>query len=173
MTGGLNEKTVEKYSVKNDRWCRGPDLSIERMCHASCCLNGTVYLFCGVSSVLAEIDTIEKLSGAATLTPESEWEQIVMPVSILGKQWPIVAPLNSKEILIMGGTSLDIADPANKARVTIYNLRLQTSRTVLTAQHEISSICNQSASQVPNEVVALVRFASDDPVLVKYSKFTN
>ena len=48
----IDPKTVEMYDPRKDLWKQMPDLNLGRSNHSSCCLNKSLYIFCGFDSTL-------------------------------------------------------------------------------------------------------------------------
>ena len=60
--------SVEKYDVGTDRWSLVPSLNIARENCSSCCLNDSLYVFCGFSYKRGYLNNIECLDVKAHLS---------------------------------------------------------------------------------------------------------
>ena len=95
-------RLANRLNLRTKRWETVADLNYERYHHASCALGAYVYVFCGLSGpLMLSTNTIEKLDATR---PDSRWTLIHVPETELPPRYGcIAAPLNNKEIVILGG----------------------------------------------------------------------
>lgn len=89
------------YDIAADRWTELPELNTERYNHASCCINGKVYVLFGAclltqGGVETEPKSIEVLN---LRRPGSVWEQIILPL-IPGKKHLGCVAVNDNEFVV-------------------------------------------------------------------------
>lgn len=107
---GIGLSTVSCYDIINDTWYVGyPKLNKTRFGASACVLGAKFYVFCGgIDYSLCKRNSIEKIS-ESTLFPHSaaRWELIEVRSNILSPRYAAgVAPLNEKEIVILGGDNV-------------------------------------------------------------------
>ena len=122
-TGGLEsgipvEKT-HRFELTTQTWQQLPDMNVARSHHASCSLDGNVYVFCGQDRNQEPLNSIEVLEDTASnLDLIEAWKLIRVADTILfPRSSPGVAPLN-RCIRVTAGTAEDLgifADELPKA----------------------------------------------------------
>lgn len=102
--------TVEVYDIKLGEWSRAPQLRVARMFHSGCSLENSVYLFFGHQKLSnghlePSIEILNTKTGANSLF----WELFKPPMfSFRARVRALVAPLNDREILIVGGVDKEL-----------------------------------------------------------------
>ena len=70
-------ETVDRYSIKEDKWSTAPNLNHARNGHSSCVLGDTIFTFCGYNGDSDFLSSIESLNARALIdgfiSPEPEW----------------------------------------------------------------------------------------------------
>ena len=54
--------SVEMYTIESDEWSDAPSLNEARYSHSGCCLNGQMYVFCGINEDDEPLNSIESLN---------------------------------------------------------------------------------------------------------------
>ena len=72
VTGGMHGNTYlsscEEYSILDDEWTKGPELSTARMSHSSSAFERYIYVFCGKGESDLLLSDIERLDARAWLS---------------------------------------------------------------------------------------------------------
>ena len=109
VTGGSNEvtkgiKRCDFYDLATDQWSSAPALNERRTSHASCAIQGFVYV-CGGHDGKEARNSIERLDLRSHT--KKMWETLPFIKCERGREDPMIAPLNHSEILIVGGIEKD------------------------------------------------------------------
>lgn len=199
VSGGQDPKwesflsSVHKYDIQNDSWSRAPALSKPRVGHASCTLNDMIYVFCGGVVNPDDNDdigepnpdnSIEFLNARALIngTAQVTWQlvQLAEPNSspLSARFLPVVAPLNSTEIVILGGDSsieganLLLGDMLifDIESGTIRNIPINNDSSENNSELKFQSSSNISVSTKVDEIAALVMDSHGKLHLLSYTK---
>ena len=73
-------------------------MNFGRRFHASTCLGGKVYVFSGEENP-GNIESLEVDGG-------QEWQVIAQPSDLTNRKWISAVPINSTEVVVLGGESL-------------------------------------------------------------------
>ena len=129
--GGIKEdkhqKLVSLLQLKNDTWRNTSQLNHARAYASSCYHGKDVYVFCGHQNGLP-INSIEAVSSdIVNQNTKARWRLIELEQGSISPRYHfVVSPLNSTQILIMGGTtdgSLCLSD------ILLFNTDTQTMTT--------------------------------------------
>lgn len=106
--GGLRTDSCIRFDLEAGNWEEMPPMNVARSESSSCALAGFLYVFCGI-----DIDddislSIEKLQlvPSAKIQKWYVWQlipNINIAPDLTERSFPVVCPLNDREILIMGG----------------------------------------------------------------------
>ena len=100
-----------RYDQQLDVWVAMPSMNLARQAASACCLNGDVYVFCGIGSGQVLLNSIEKW-GSTGPSRYASWNLLTPPSSVFWERYnPSVTALNDEEIIIMGGTTLLTKQP--------------------------------------------------------------
>ena len=101
--GGHNTclNSVERYEIRTNSWTSMPPLSVGRMNHAMCAIGDSIIVFCGTQDDGSETSSIEMLKCTRI---QARWQMIQIS-SLLPRFSLGVAPINSREVAILGGYS--------------------------------------------------------------------
>lgn len=103
IIGGEQLNSITKYDSVAERWeDLSARLNVARSQASACFINDHLYVFYGMGSDQYFIQSVEKLN---LRDPNSQWKLIEMAglSSFETKSFPLVAPLNNREIMIWGG----------------------------------------------------------------------
>ena len=115
FSGGFDPDTLEPidsvdiYDVHTDRWpTKAPCLNQARASHSSCALGNMLYVLCGrqKNRLLNSIECIDaqQLVTQSKTCPAPQWTLIeIDPTDFKPRVYELVAPLNSQELVILGG----------------------------------------------------------------------
>ena len=115
VTGGVKQGTSDvlnqarRYDLRSKTWEDLPRMKVARQAPSSCVLDGTVFVFCGIKGGdETPLSSVEMLTDAgASLDLIEGWRLITIPEATLSPRWmPGVAPLNSEQIVVMGGIGI-------------------------------------------------------------------
>ena len=165
-TGGLEsgipvEKT-HRFEMSTQTWQQLPDMNVARSHHASCSLDGNVYVFCGQDRNQEPLNSIEVLEDTASnLDLIEAWKLIRVADTILfPRSSPGVAPLNDNEIVVMGGFGGEPGDEEGPlGDVVIFDVEQRSCTKVvnnLVGLLQFTVEGNQTARVGTDSVVALV-----------------
>ena len=107
LTGGSNEvtkgiKRCDFYDLATNQWSNAPPLNVRRTSHASCAIQGFVYV-CGGHDGKKARHPIERLDLRSHIEDKKIWETLPSIKCEKGREDPMIAPLSHSEILVVGG----------------------------------------------------------------------
>lgn len=165
---------VEKLDISKSKWSPMPDLQVARESHASCTAQdgNIIYVFCGFNADGGVLNSIEKLAPSFDSKPTA-WKLLDLPLNSLEpRAFPAVAPLNDREIVLMGGRctfnligDVHILD----TRTDQLQLVLETNEKYL----EFQAYGHQVGRLRKNKVVALVEDEERDPYMIQFDRKAN
>lgn len=174
-TGGMYNRAtvsdVSAFDLEKKEWMFAPFLNFSRSGHSSCVLGHSIYVFCGVHFSNLATNTIEKLEPTSMdLSKRSRWTLINVPkTELTPRYWPVAVPLNTTQIVIMGGKN---DQDESLASVAIFDTKTDTCEKFHTKGDEayFSTSCNEAYQLRENHVVALVEDSEKYVHMVEFSK---
>ena len=97
--------SVSQFNIAQNCWIeKMPKLVIPRVASSACRAGGTIFVVGGVEGYGKTLNSIETLNLADLVKGKAVWKLIEPPeANFPGRASPIVASLNSEEIVILGG----------------------------------------------------------------------
>lgn len=104
-TTNLMQSSISQFNIAQNCWIeKNPKLVIARVASSGCRAGETIYVVGGVDCFGKTLNSIETLSIPDLAKGKAAWKLIETPeAEFPGRGSPVVAALNSEEIVILGG----------------------------------------------------------------------
>ena len=106
MQGDEIDGFTQVYDISNDSWTECPVMMVPRLQHSCCTLGDMVYAFCGYDGQ-QYLSSIEELNAQRWINQQEdeniEWQQLLPSKEIQPRYSPLVTPIDSDKIIILGG----------------------------------------------------------------------
>ena len=109
-SGGKYLNTCLRFDLAGEAWEQMPSMQVARQQSSSCFLSGNLYAFCGLNGDKGLLQSIEKLRVFALASEQKQQAWQLIPEGNFAADFSprcslVACPLNSTQILIMGGRS--------------------------------------------------------------------
>jgi len=123
--------TVSRYEIATNSWSKGPQLNIARCNSSACFLGGNIYVFGGQNRQYQMTNSIEKLRVASlnSVGGKATVWILIKPAraALLPRASPAFYPINSNEIVILGG---HIADNICSDEVILFDIQTEKCKRI-------------------------------------------
>jgi N-acetylneuraminic acid mutarotase len=136
LIGGVCENydevdSVWRYEISTDSWTAMPKLNRARYFTNACTLDGILYVFGGrIGQKQQTINSFEMLNLRSLAKGYAVWQiyQLSEPTPLTPRSSSVVIPMNSEELVIIGGRN---KKGFNLSDVLVYNIKTRRAVTIL------------------------------------------
>ena len=150
--------SIDLYKIAENSWTERnlPELNVARGCAGGCHIGGNIYVIGGISKYGNCLNSVEKLNLADLARGKAVWKLIKPSQSVFSERSSsVVAPINSEEIVILGG---GLGAEAFKNDIFFFNIGYEKfTKSINLNPMEFIDNGNQSVCFTPNVLTAIVQ----------------